>query len=45
MQAIEALDKILKKRLPRNLEELVMIDVKASAALMDQLIFRIKTGS
>ena len=35
MAAIEAMDKILKKRLPRNLEDLVMIDVKASAALMD----------
>ena len=35
MDSVNALDQILKKRLPRNLEELKMIDVKASAYLND----------
>ena len=37
-EAIEALEPILKKRLPRNLEELKMIDVKSNPALNDELI-------
>ena len=45
LDAVNALDPIFKKRLPRNLEELKMIDVKASSALNDELINRIYTGS
>jgi hypothetical protein len=45
LEAVQALDPILKKRLPRNLEELKMIDVKASSAINDELINKIYTGS
>jgi hypothetical protein len=45
IEAINALEPILRKRLPRNLDELKMIDVKASAAINDELIFRITQGS
>lgn len=45
IEAINALEPILRKRLPRNLDELKMIDVKASAAINDELIFRISQGS
>jgi hypothetical protein len=45
IEAINALEPILRKRLPRNLDELKMIDVKASAAINDELILRISQGS
>jgi hypothetical protein len=45
IEAINALEPILRKRLPRNLDELKMIDVKASAAINDELILRISQES
>jgi len=43
-EAINELDPILKKRLPRNLEELKIIDVKSSAALNNDLINKLYAG-
>ena len=45
LEAVQALDPIFKKRLPRNLEEFKMIDVKASSAIIEEMINRMSTGT
>ena len=45
IEAINALEPLLRNRVPHNLEEIRMIDIKSNITLNDDLINRISFGS
>jgi len=44
-KSIEAMIPLFERKLPHHLEELRLIDIKASASLIDDLVIRISTRS